>query len=72
VTLQQGMSQRKLEDYELREDGIPMYRHRVYVSNDRELKGMILLEMHKVPYVGHPGYQKTIVAVKKKCFRPSM
>jgi hypothetical protein len=28
--------------------------------------------MHKVPYVGHPGYQKTIVAVKKQYFWPGM
>jgi hypothetical protein len=27
---------------------------------------MILSEMNKVLYVGHPGYQKTIVAVKKQ------
>ena len=33
-TLQQGMSPQKFEAYELREDGILMYRCRVYVSND--------------------------------------
>jgi hypothetical protein len=38
VTLQQGMSQPKFEGYELREDGILMYRCRVYVPNDQELK----------------------------------
>jgi hypothetical protein len=65
ATLQQGMSQHNLEDYELREDGILMYRRRVYVPNDQELKSLIFLEMHKVPYARHLGYQKTIVAVKK-------
>jgi hypothetical protein len=49
-----------------------MYKHRVYVPNDHELKSPILLEMHKVPYAGHPGYQKTIVTVKNKHFWPSM
>jgi hypothetical protein len=63
--LQQGKLQQKFEGYELKEDGILMYRHRVYVPNDQELKNMLLSEMHKVPYVGHPGYQKTIAAVKK-------
>jgi hypothetical protein len=29
---------------------------------------MVLKEMHKVPYVGYPGYQKTIAAVKKKYY----
>jgi hypothetical protein len=32
-----------------------MYRHRVYVPNDQELKILILSEMHKVPYAGHLG-----------------
>jgi hypothetical protein len=56
ANLQQGMSQWNLKGYELREDGILMYRHIVYVSNDQELKIMILPKVHKVPYVGHPGY----------------
>jgi hypothetical protein len=72
VTLQQGMSQHKFEGYELREDGILMYRCQVYVPNDQELKRLIFSEMHKVPYVGHLGYQKTIVTVKKQYFWPGM
>ena len=39
--LQQGMSQQKFEGYELREDGILMYRHKIYVPNDHELKRLI-------------------------------
>jgi hypothetical protein len=50
------MSQHKFEGYELREDGILMYRRRFYASNDQELKRLIFSEMHKVPYVGHLGY----------------
>jgi hypothetical protein len=34
VTLQQGMSQKKVEGYEIREDVILMHRRRFYVSND--------------------------------------
>jgi hypothetical protein len=68
MTLQQGMSQPKLEGYELREDWILMYRRRFYVLNDQELKNSILLEMHKVPYFGHPSYEKTIVTFKKQYF----
>jgi hypothetical protein len=33
-----------------------MYRCKLYVPNDQELKGLILSEMHKVPYARHPGY----------------
>jgi hypothetical protein len=72
VTLQQGMSQQKLEHYEIREDRILMYRNIVYVSNDKDLKSLILSDMRKVPYVRHPGYQKTIFAVKKQYFWPGM
>ena len=72
VSLQPSFSQHKLEGYELREDGILMYRRRVYVPNDQELKILLLSEMHKVPYAGHPGYQKTIVTVKKQYYWPSM
>jgi hypothetical protein len=72
VDLQQGMSQWKLEGYELKEDGIVMYRFRFYVINNQELKSMILSEMHKVPYVGHRGYQKTIVVIKNQYYWLSM
>jgi hypothetical protein len=43
-----------------------MYRHKFYVPNDWELKSLISSGMHKVPYARHLGYQKKIVAVKKK------
>ena len=38
------------------------------MPNDQELKSLILSDMHKVPYVGHPGYQKKIIVVKKKYY----
>jgi len=49
-----------------------MYRHIFYVPNDQELKNMLFYEMHKVHYVGHPGYQKTIVALKNQYYCPCM
>jgi transposase InsO family protein len=63
--LQQGKMQQKIENYELREEGILMFKDRIYVPYNQELKNILLSEMHKVPYVGHPGYQKTIATVKK-------
>jgi hypothetical protein len=42
------------------------------VPNDQNLKSLILSEMHKVPYVGHPSYQNTIVTFKKQYFWPCM
>jgi hypothetical protein len=58
----------KIEDYKLREDGIIMYRGNIYVPNIQELKILVLREMHNVPYVGHPGYQKTIAAIKSQYY----
>jgi hypothetical protein len=56
--------QHKFEGYELKEDGILMYRCIVYVSNDQELKNILLSELNKVPYVGNPGYQNKIAVIK--------
>jgi hypothetical protein len=36
------------------------------------LKSSILDEVHKKPYSGHPGYQKTITTLRKLFFWPSM
>jgi hypothetical protein len=49
-----------------------LFRHRVYVPNSPELKNIILKELHNVPYVRHPGYQKTIAVVKKKYYWKGM
>ena len=33
-----------------------------------KVKLLILDEIHKTPYSGHPGYQKTITMLKKRIF----
>jgi hypothetical protein len=70
--LQQGKMLQKVEDYKLEVDGTLLYKNRIYVPNFQELRIMILKEMHNVPYVGHPGYQKTVAAVKSHYFWPGM
>jgi hypothetical protein len=62
--LQQGKMQEKDEDYELRIDGILLYINKIYVPSSHELRSMILKELHNVPYVGHPGYQKIVATIK--------
>lgn len=47
-------------DYKLNEKGLIMYKNRLYVSNVPEIKLLILKDVHKSPYSGHPGYQKMI------------
>ena len=36
------------------------------------LKLLILNEMHKPPYVGHPGYQNMITTLRKQFFWPNL
>jgi hypothetical protein len=70
--LQQGKMPQKVENYKLETDGTLLYKNKIYVPNVQDLKLMILNEMHNVPYAGHPGYQKTVAAVKSHYFWPGM
>jgi hypothetical protein len=67
-TLQQGNLQHKFKYYELKEDGILMYKGKVYVPNSSEMKNTVVREMHNVPYVEHPRYQKSIAAIRSQYF----
>ena len=44
----------------------------MYVPNIPEIKLLILNEVHKIPYSGHPGYQKMITMLRKYFFLPNM
>jgi hypothetical protein len=66
--LQQGKMPQKVEIYKLETDGILLYKNIIYVPNVQDLKLAILHEMHNVPYVGHPGSQKIVVAIKSHYF----
>jgi hypothetical protein len=66
--LQQGDMQQKIEYYKLGEEGILKYKGIMYVPNSQELKNMVLKDVNIVPYVGHPGYQKNIAAVKHQYY----
>jgi hypothetical protein len=70
--LQQGNLQHKIEEYKLDNDEILMYSGKIYVPNSHELKNLILREMHNVPYVGYPGYRKTIATIKSQYYWPGM
>jgi hypothetical protein len=66
--LQQSNLQQEFRNYELKEDRILLYRGKVYVSNSPEMKNIVLIEMHNVSYVGHPGYQKSITTMRSQYF----
>jgi hypothetical protein len=70
--LHKGKMQQKVEDYELRNDGILLYMNKIYVPNSHGLRSTILKEMHNVPYAKHPRYLKTVVVVKSQYYWPGM
>ena len=46
--------------YILNEKGFLVYKDRLYIPNVPKVKLLILNEIHKNPYSGHVGYQKSI------------
>jgi hypothetical protein len=57
-----------VKEYEIKEDGLLMHKNRIYFPSSKELRNLVLKEMHNVPYTGHPGYQKIITAVRSQFF----
>jgi hypothetical protein len=45
-----------------------MHKNRIYVPIFREIRNLVLKEMHNVPYVGHPGYHTKIASVRNQLF----
>lgn len=61
---QQGTSVQDV-DYHLTTDGLVRFRDKIYVSDNSELKKLILLEFHVKLYSCHTRYQKILTTVKK-------
>ena len=49
-----------------------LYKDRLYIPIVPKIKLLILNEIHKTPYSGHPSYQKTITMLRKEYFWPNM
>jgi len=49
-----------------------MCKNKLYIPNSADLKTLILNEVHKKPYSGHRGYQKTITMLRKEFYWPKM
>ena len=45
-----------------------MHIDRFYVPDVGYIKKMVMKETHVVPYVGYPGYQKIVAAVRKQYY----
>lgn len=59
-------------DHFLTTDGLVMFRDKIYVSNNIELTKVTLMEFHAKPYLGHPGYHKTLTTVNIFHFWPNL
>ena len=58
--------------YSLNEKRLLLYKDRLWIPNVPKIKLLILNEVHKIPYSGNPGYQKTITMLRKYYFWPNM
>ena len=58
--------------YSLNENGLILYKNRLYIPNIPKVKLLILNEIHKTPYSGQLGYQKTITMLRKDYFWSNM
>ena len=57
-------------EYKIDQKGLIWFKGRIYMPNVVDLKMFFLNEMHKPPYAGHLGYQKMIIALRKKILGP--
>jgi hypothetical protein len=53
-----------VKEYEIKEDGLLMHKNRIYVPSFRELRNLVLKEMHNIPYAIYLSYQKTITTIR--------
>lgn len=52
-------------DYCLTMDGLVRCHDKIYVPDSSDLMKVILREFVVKPYSGHPGYQKTLIVVRR-------
>jgi len=55
-------------DYHLTTYGLVRFINKIYVSDNNDLKNLILREFHVKPYLVHLGYHKTLTMVKKSYY----
>jgi hypothetical protein len=54
------------------DDGIILFKNKVFVPNDRDIRRSIIAETHDSPVTGHPGYFKTLQLLKEHFYWPGM
>ena len=59
LKVKENPTENLIKVYSLNEKEFLLYKDKLYVPNVPKVKLLILDEIHKTPYSGHPGYQKT-------------
>ena len=54
LKLQQQILEKRYQGYKLEEDGILIYKNRIYIPNVVDLRKIDMDEIHKMPYSAHP------------------
>ena len=54
--------------FTLDDEGVVLFKDIIYIPNFANLKNLILNEVHKRLYFGHPSYQKTITTLNKEYY----
>jgi hypothetical protein len=49
-------------------DGLMMYKNRIYVPHNEESRILILSEVHRVVYMDHPGVTKMMLDINPLLF----
>jgi hypothetical protein len=63
--LQQEPREKKYEGYQISTDELLLNNHRLCVPNSIELRHIVMDEFHRIPYVGHLGYQKMVTTTRQ-------
>lgn len=58
--------------YEVNQEGILIYRGRIYVPNQKNIIKLFFDEYHNISYARRPGSQKLITALRKEYLCPGM
>ena len=59
--LQQQHLEKSYEGYHLEGDKPLSYKNIIYIPNVVDLRRIVMDEIHKMPYFGHPRYQKKLL-----------
>ena len=59
-------------NFSLNRRGLLLHKNRLYIPNITKIKLIVMNELHKRPYSGHPGYQKVITMIIKDFFWNNM